>query len=109
MMVSDWSGAATEYAFALEKPVIFVNTDQKIRNPDWRRIGLPGFEDVIRHEIGHVVEPSAMSALTKAIEDLTLRTDIASRIRDARARSIFNVGSSIGVAAGYLSWLAKGE
>ena len=58
-MVSDWSGAATEYAFALERPVAFVSTPQKIRNPDWRRIGLPGFEEAIRSEIGCIVAPTS--------------------------------------------------
>ena len=48
VMISDWSGAALEYAFALQRPVVYVDTPQKTVNQDWRDLDLVPFEDVIR-------------------------------------------------------------
>ena len=43
-MVSDWSGVAYEFAFALKKPVLFVDTPRKIKNIDYDKIGIEAFE-----------------------------------------------------------------
>ena len=69
LMVSDWSGAATEYAFALEKPVVFIDTPQKIRNPEWKAIGLPAFEDAIRRDFGTIVPAGNVASIAKVISN----------------------------------------
>ena len=106
LMISDWSGAAIEYAFALEKPVIYVDTPPKIMNPDWAQIGVPAFEDVIRREIGRVVELSAVTDTPNVVAEVLAG---AERIREvvvaARSRLVYNVGDSTRVAAGYLASL----
>ena len=33
LMISDWSGAALDYAFGLERPVIFINVPKKVNDP----------------------------------------------------------------------------
>ena len=106
VMVSDWSGAATEYAFALGKPVIYIDTPQKTVNAEWQSIGVTPFEDAIRRDIGRIVDPSAVSSVPKAIEQ-ALAQSAKSRetILTARDQWVFNVGSSIRVAAGYLASL----
>ncbi len=38
IMVSGWSGAAFEYAFALNKPVVFCDVPRKINNPNYQDI-----------------------------------------------------------------------
>jgi len=48
VMISDWSGAALEYAFALQKPVVFINTPPKVNNPEWERIAVRPFEEPLR-------------------------------------------------------------
>ena len=106
VMISDWSGAAIEYAFALQKPVIYLNTPPKINNPEWQRIGLRGFEDFIRYEIGDVVEPSALASLPDIVErsyrDAPTRRDDRLALR---RKWVFNVGRSAQVAADYLATL----
>lgn len=57
IMISDWSGAALDYAFGLNKPVIFINTKRKINNEDWMDIEILPFEDTIRSVIGEIYEP----------------------------------------------------
>jgi len=57
LMISDWSGAALEYAFGLNKPVVFVDVPRKVNNPDYEQIPLTPLEVSIRSQIGHVFHP----------------------------------------------------
>jgi YidC/Oxa1 family membrane protein insertase len=105
-MVSDWSGAALEYAFALGRPVVYVDTPQKTVNEDWGEIDLRPFEDAVRTELGTVVAEDDVATVPAAIE--TALADPAGareRSRRVRDRSVFNVGTSAHAAAGYLASL----
>jgi hypothetical protein len=106
LMVSDWSGAAAEYSFSLGKPTVFIDTPQKLSNPEWRRVGLRAVEDSIRNEIGVVVAENAIGTVPQAI-DACLRDPnaVRTRIESARDRAVFNVGRSAAAAADYLSSL----
>ena len=100
VVVSDWSGAALEYAFARLRPVVFVDTPRKVNNPNWQSLGIAPLEDSIRSEIGVVVpadQPSELaSAVASVIADAQTYSD---RIRAFRRSSIFNEGASDAVAA----------
>ena len=111
VMISDWSGAATEFAFALGRPVLFVDTPRKINNPSWRSFGLPGLEDEIRSEIGAVLPPEAVDGIGGVLASLAEGSrDRASRIEEARRRWIFNVGCAAEAGAGHvLSLLRAGD
>jgi hypothetical protein len=52
IMVSDWSGAAFEFALALNKPVIFCEVPRKINNTNYKDIEIEPFELSVREEIG---------------------------------------------------------
>lgn len=107
LMVSDWSGAAFDYAFGLERPVLFVDTPKKVNNPEWERIGLVSLEERVRNEIGAVLDPGNPEAVTGWIEKLC--EDPAShraRLREARERWVYNVGRSAAVAASHISRIA---
>ena len=106
VMVSDWSGAALEYAFALGRPVVYVDTPQKTVNEDWQELGIRPFEDAVRDELGLVVPEHEIATLPAAIEAALADPGARERALDARERSVFNVGSSARVAAGYLASLA---
>ncbi len=100
VMISEWSGAALEYAFGLEKPVIFIDTPPKINNPEHEKIGLPFFEDFIRHELGAVVPPHSLTGLSQVVQGmLSYGDEFKQKIRDLRKKWIFNVGRSGDVAA----------
>ena len=66
-MVSDWSGAALEYAFGLERPVLFVDVARKVNNPDYEALGIEPFEVGIRERIGRVVAPDDLAAIVPAV------------------------------------------
>lgn len=55
-MISDWSGAALDYALALNKPVAFLDVPKKINNPDdYNSLGIEPIEEALRNTIGVVV------------------------------------------------------
>jgi len=104
VMVSDWSGAATEYAFALEKPVVFVDTPQKLRNSEWEAIGLPAIESRLRAVVGQVIsmdEPSIVGPVVNRLvrADAGLRSDTTEVART----SVFHLGSAVRTIAAVLA------
>jgi len=103
VMISDWSGVAIEYALACEQPVIFIDVPKKNLNPEVNAIPNIPFETTIREKIGRVVPSSALDTLPTVIEELnnSSRTFV-DRIRSIREESVFNLGNSSQVGAGYL-------
>ena len=109
IMVSDWSGAALEYAFGLERPVLFLDMPRKVNNPEYERLGIVPIEDSIRTEVGELVRPDDLDAVMPAIERLCLRRgEVQARLREARERNVYNVGRSATVGAEHLVRLADG-
>ena len=98
VMVSDWSGAALEFAVALEKPDDSIDTPQKIRNPEASRTGLTACDADLRPQLGAVVSPRRLETLVPTIEDVIERHR-PERLRALRKRYVFNVGSSASVGA----------
>ncbi|EPJ48871.1 MAG: putative CDP-glycerol:Poly(glycerophosphate) glycerophosphotransferase [Osedax symbiont Rs2] len=68
IMISDWSGAALDYAFGLNKPVIFINVPRKINNEDYQSFGIEPFEVTIRESIGGVMEISELNNIDSFLE-----------------------------------------
>ncbi len=95
LMISDWSGAALDYAFALERPVLFVDVPRKVNNREYQRLDPVPLEVSIREEIGAVVSQDALASVPGRVERLS--SDVqksAERIRAARKRWVFNLGES---------------
>jgi YidC/Oxa1 family membrane protein insertase len=100
LMVSDWSGAALEYAFGFERPVLFVDVARKVNNPGYETYGIEPFEVGIRERIGGVVAPDDLGALAPAVRALVADAPAwPARLAAIRDESIFNVGRSGAVAA----------
>lgn len=109
IMVSDWSGAAIEFAFGLERPVLFVDIPRKVINPHWERIGMPPKEDTIRGEIGEIVTLDRLAEIGAAVRGLAQRSgEFRQRIRETRGRTIYNVGRSGAVGARRIVEIADG-
>jgi YidC/Oxa1 family membrane protein insertase len=113
LMVSDWSGAALEFAFGLERPVLFVDVPRKVNNPDWEQVGIEPFEATVRTEIGEVLPVDALSDIGDVARRLVADPGTAAaRIAGVRDRSIANVGASGPVAAALVAakadaWLGR--
>jgi len=103
VMVTDWSGAGTEFAFGLERPVLFIDMPQKINNPNWRAYGLPGLEDTIRNQIGKIINPSQIDLIPDCISKLINNSDkYKDQISIVREEYIFNIGQSATKGAEHL-------
>jgi len=91
VMICDWSGAALDYAFGLNKPVIFVDVERKVNNPKYTDIPIKPFEVTIRDTIGTIIPPDDLAAI---------QTISAPEIPDGLAETyVFNVGKSDPVGA----------
>ena len=101
-MVSDWSGAALEFALARRRPLVFLETPRKVNNPDYERIACEPIEVSIRDDVGVTagLDDSAgiVSAITRCIES----PDLPAKIVD---RHVFNSGKAAEVGARYIASL----
>ena len=105
-MISDLSGAAIEYAFAFEKPVLYVVTPEKIVQEN--EIGLVPLEEKIRSEIGEIVSLSQLSLIPSKINQFLLsQNKFKEKIQKLREETIFNIGNSGEQGAKHLLELKK--
>ena len=108
LMISDWSGAALEYAFGLERPVLYIDVPKKVNNPEYQRIDCVPIEVELRSEIGAVVAPDRLQDVPHWVEELCSEPlTWRERIRELRARWVYNVGSSGAAGAKYIAMLSS--
>ena len=67
-LVTDWSGIGTEVALA-GRPVIFVDTQRKVRNPDWALDGARSIEADARTLVGTVVDPAKIGEIPRILAE----------------------------------------
>ena len=103
LLISDWSGTSTEFAFALERPVIFIDTIQKINNHKWQEYNLPCLEKEIREQIGIVINPKNINEISNFVNSIMKDyKKIRKKIVEAREKNIYNIRSSSIFAAKHL-------
>ena len=106
-MISDWSGVSMEYAFSLERPVIFIDVPKKINNPDFEDINCEPIEISIRTEIGDVISPNQLSELPNKINSLLENVEkFRKQIHEVCLRTVFNVGRSRIIGAKHIVKIA---
>ena len=95
IMITDWSGAALEFAFAFEKPVLFIDVPKKINNPEYEKITQVPIEVSIREKIGKIILPTDLELIPNEIKMLYGQTkELRDKITKIRNELIFNVGES---------------
>jgi YidC/Oxa1 family membrane protein insertase len=103
LMVSDWSGAALEFALGLERPVLFVDVPRKCLNPAYGALGIEPLEVRIRDEIGQVVAPDRLGELGALAVGMCQQGERwQTALREARVRWVYNPGHSGAAAADHL-------
>ena len=94
-MISDWSGAALEFAFGRLRPVLFVDVPRKVNNPNYEALETKPLEVTIRTEIGTIANASKLDELPAKVTALLSEGDtMADKIAHARAQYVFNLGDS---------------
>jgi hypothetical protein len=84
-MISDWSGAALEYSFGLNKPVIFLDLPKKVNNPRYKEINVVPLEASVREDIGVIV---SIDNLTSSLISTLSYTEVDP------SKYVFNIGKS---------------
>ncbi len=108
VMISDWSGAALDFAFGLLKPVIFIDTPRKVRNAGYGDLGVEPLEVSIRSRISEIIAPENLNKLPTVIEKLAgAETDNVAIINSERDQWIYNPGNSGKIGAAKLMEIAQ--
>lgn len=96
LLVSDWSAMALEYALGLEKPVLFIDVPRRIRNPEWKKLGIEPVESLIRERAGAVLPPDELDRAPEVIRHLLARREaFREEVGALRAETVFRLGHSI--------------
>tara|TARA_B100000029_G_C17583538_1_gene960433 strand:+ start:237 stop:1394 length:1158 start_codon:yes stop_codon:yes gene_type:complete len=102
-MISDWSGAALEYAFALKKPVLFVDVPKKINNSEYEKLEITPIEQKIRTKIGSLISPNELSDISHHLENLWQNYSLIEKnIENVRSHTVFNIQSSQKIGSKYI-------
>ena len=98
ILITDWSGISLEYAFSMKKPVLYIDTPQKILNEDYHELGIEAFEASVREKIGVIWDGNS------SIEDLLKASCVKKYDYN---KDIFNIEKSNEVGSRYIINLAK--
>lgn len=107
VMISDWSGAALEFAFAFERPVLFIDVPRKINNPKYLQLELEPIEASIRYRIGRVISERELSNIAHVVAELVDGQIDMKTLINERNRLVYNIGCSGKVGAEALAELAE--
>ena len=103
VLITDWSGVATEFCFATKRPAVFVNTKMKCPNPNYTKIGLTPVEISLRNTIGVAVEKDELCNLPQTLAELEQKADYyRETIEKTQDELIFNHGTAAKVGADYI-------
>ena len=100
IVITDWSGTATEFSFVTLRPCVFINTPPKVNNPDYVKLGIEPQELQLRRRIGVDVDMADVGSTGERIS--VLLADSANwteRIRAIREELIANFPNSAPVSA----------
>lgn len=94
LMITDWSGAAFDYAFGMEKPVLFIDTPRKVNNAQYTDIPLDPIEVRLREHLGAVISLDALDQLSDRIQSLLNTPHTSSKLQTLRNQHVYNIGRS---------------
>ena len=100
VVITDWSGTASEFSFITLRPCIFINTPPKINNPDYVKLGIEPQELRLRNMIGIPVDMNDVGNTGEHVQKLLDHsTEWSDRIRNVRDELIANFPDSAPVSA----------
>ncbi|MBX9950513.1 MAG: CDP-glycerol glycerophosphotransferase family protein [Candidatus Obscuribacterales bacterium] len=75
VLITDYSAISMDYVLGTERPILFIDTQPRLDNPEWERIGLTPVENTFRDKLGERLKPDNMQEVPAAIERLLARKD----------------------------------
>lgn len=110
VMITDWSGAAHDYALGLEKPVLFIDVPPKSRNDSWPELGLEPFEMRVRSQLGALLAPDRLDEVPRLVRELAGgRGRFRPAVEELRRDCVFNLGHSGPAAAEAIAGILAGQ
>ncbi len=108
VLICDCSGIALEYAFGTERPVLFLDVPRKIRNENYRELGLDPIELSLRSELGIIVSPEDVATVPDKIEILlSEKKEYIEQISLLRKKYVYGFGRSSQIGAEHILDLIK--
>lgn len=108
VLVTDWSGAALDFALGTGRPVLSVETPPKVNNPEFPRLGLEPVELGLRAELGAVLPLAEAGEAGAAVERLARRGPRPEEAEALRRRLVFNAGRADEAGARLILDMARG-
>jgi len=103
ILITDWSGIATEFTWGMCKPVIFIDTPKKVHNEEYEKIDIEPLEDRTRNLLGKVLKTSDCANIVSEVEKILIKKDAnKDHLKKLRNENIFNWGDSSKIAADYI-------
>ena len=103
VLITDWSAIAFEFSFTTDKPALFVNTEMKVVNHDYKKIPVKPFDISARERIGIAIEKDGCINADKAVAELIEKgEDFKDRISSLKHEYFYNLGHSGEVGADYI-------
>jgi len=100
VVITDWSGTATEFSFITLRPCVFINTPPKINNPDYIKLNIEPQELRLRNLIGISLDINEIGKAGESVERLLDHSaEWTEKIRDIRDELIANFPNSAPVSA----------
>lgn len=103
LVITDWSAIGTEFSFTTLKPTLYINTEMKILNPDYDKIGVEPYDITVRNIAGKAIQKESISNIDSIIADmLNNMEEYREIIEKERNRYYYNLGKSGEVGAKYI-------
>lgn len=110
VLITDWSGISFEYAFANERPVLFVNTEMKIQNNEYLNIDIEPLEIKIRKKIGKCIDIKDIFIINEYVKEiLNNKQEYVKGIIACRKKYLYNWGNSSKEGGDYILSLLRKE
>lgn len=103
LVITDWSAIAFEFSFTTDKPSLFINTEIKIVNRDYKKIKLKPFDIKARNLVGKSISKEETKQISAVVEDLLQSQEVYREdIQKLKQEYFYNLGHSGDVAAEYI-------
>lgn len=87
-LITDRSGIAFEYALGIGRPVLFIDTELKEMNKEWRKLGIEPIENSLRGQLGISILPKDVNHILETISMLESDSTFSERMK-ALEQSLF--------------------
>lgn len=94
LLITDWGSTSADFYIGLNKPVIFVNTDMKIKNKFYKEIDLNAFEIDIRNKIDKPINLNDLKKISEKVAKKIFEHENTNFREELISKYIYNFNKS---------------